>query len=311
MERFCRICLKQADVTCTCEKNLFLCFEHFATHFETSEGQHKLINLKVLRDEFYKKCNFNLEKINKAKSNLICRSNYMIEVILWITKTQLSAISKNYDSIKNILKNKDFSDEFLQMVDEYGNVKIKEYELDDFNEIAKNYLSVLINESEFLSSALNPRIIKDKNSKLKEKSKNFKDLKVKIERFKLELNKKNQKLDEEEKESNKRITIIKSHNLSSIVKKLERDYKLFLEGHTSSIASIASTSDSKYIISGSSDKTIRIWNLLEKRQETVLEGHTSSITGITITSDNKYIISSSMIKQLESEISWRKDKKQF
>ena len=275
MEGFCRISPKQADVVCTCEKNLVLCFEDLATHLETSEGQHKPIKLKILRDEFYKKCNFNLEKINKAKSNLICRSNYMIEVILWITKTQLSAISKNYDSIKNILKNKDFSDEFLQMVDEYGNVKIKEYELDDFNEIAKNYLSVLINESEFLSSALNPRIIKDKNSKLKERSKNFKDLKAKIERFKLELNKINQEIDEEETESNKKISIIKNHNPS--VKELERDYKLFLEGHTSSVTSIAITSDNKYIISGSHDKTIRIWNLLEKRQETVLEGHDGTV----------------------------------
>ena len=292
MERFCRICLKQADVTCTCEKNLFLCFEDLVTHLRTSDGQHKPTSLKIIRDEFYKKCNFNLEKINKAKSNLICRSNYMIEVILWITETQLSAISKNYDSIKNILKNKDFSDEFLQMVDEYGNVKIKEYELDDFNEIAKNYLSVLINESEFLSSALNPRIIKDKSRKSKEKSKNFKDLKVKIDRFKLELNKINQKIDEEI-ESNKKISIIKNHNPSVIVKELERDYKLFLQGHTRQINSIAMTSDNKYIISGSHDKTIRIWNLLEKRQETVLEGHTSSVTSIAITSDNKYIISGS------------------
>ena len=175
MEGFCRICQGQADVICTCEKNLFLCFNHLVTHLGTSERQHKPINLKMLRDEFYKKCNFNLEKIKKAKSILICRSNYMIEVIESITKTQLSAISKNYDSIKNILKNKDFSDESLQMVDEYGNVKIKEYELDDFNEIAKNYLSVLINESEFLPSALNPRIIKDKTASLK---KNLRILKI-------------------------------------------------------------------------------------------------------------------------------------
>ena len=44
----------------------------------------------------------------------------------------------------------------------------------------------------------------DKISKLKEKSKNFKDLKVKIERFKLELNKKNQKINEGETEYNKK-----------------------------------------------------------------------------------------------------------
>ena len=257
------MCLKQADATCICEKNLFLCFEHFVTHFQTSEGQHRLINLKVLQNEFYKKCNFNLEKINVAKSNLISRSNYMIEAILRITKTQLSVISKNDNSIKNILINKDFSDKFLQMVDEYGNVKIKEYALDDFNEIAKNYLCVLINGSEFLPSDLNPS--------------EAKDLKVKIERFKLELNRINQKIDREEKESNRKISIIQNQNPSVIVEELERDYKLFLEGHNNDVSSMAITSDNKYLISSSLDKTIRIWNLLEKRQEAVLKGHTSYI----------------------------------
>ena len=96
-------------------------------------------------------------------------------------------------------------------------------------------MSVLINEKEFLPSALNPKKIKDKNYKLKEKSKNFKDLKVKIERFKLELNKKNQKIDEEETESNQKISIIKNHDPSVIVKELERDYKLFLEGHKGAV----------------------------------------------------------------------------
>ena len=80
MEGFCRICLKHADVVCICEKNLFLCFEDLATHLGTSEGQHKTIKLKILRDEFYKKCNFNLKKLNKAKSNLIYKSNYMIKL---------------------------------------------------------------------------------------------------------------------------------------------------------------------------------------------------------------------------------------
>ena len=296
MEDICRICQRRADVTCICNEELRFCFEHVVEHLNTSKGQHKSTNLKMLK--FGERCKFNLEKINQVKSEIIRRSNYMVEAILAITKLQLSTILNNYDKIKNILKNQNFSDEIIQNIENYGNIEIKETELNEFSEIAKNYLSVLINENEFLSSALNPRIIKDKNIKLKEKSKNFEDLKAKIERFKLELNKKYQKLDEEEKESNNKITIIKKHNPSVIVKELEREYKLFLEGHINTVQSVAITSDNKYIISGSSDKTIRIWNLLEKRQEAVLEGHTNSVTSIAITSDNKYIISGSEDKTI-------------
>ena len=48
---------------------------------------------------------------------------------------------------------------------------------------------------------------------------------------------------------------------------------------------------SKYIVSASHDKTIRIWNLLYKRQENVLQGVDSVILILAVTSNNKYIIS--------------------
>ena len=41
-------------------------------------------------------------------------------------------------------------------------------------------------------------------------------------------------------------------------------FKNVLEGHTDSVKSVRVTSDSKYAISGSKDKTIRIWNLSQK-----------------------------------------------
>ena len=63
----------------------------------------------------------------------------MIEAILMITKFQLSTILNNYNQIKNILKSKNFSDEIFQMIEEYENIEIKETELDEFSEIAKNY----------------------------------------------------------------------------------------------------------------------------------------------------------------------------
>ena len=58
------------------------------------------------------------------------------------------------------------------------------------------------------------------------------------------------------------------------------------------------TNDYKYIISGSSDYTIRIWNLLEHRQEAVLQGHAGSVLTVAVTSDNKYILSGSNDKTI-------------
>ena len=49
-----------------------------------------------------------------------------------------------------------------------------------------------------------------------------------------------------------------SKNLAEIKKQLESNFNLLLEGHTSSVLTVAVTSDNKYIVSGSLDKTIRI-----------------------------------------------------
>ena len=58
---------------------------------------------------------------------------------------------------------------------------------------------------------------------------------------------------------------------------LKNNYGLLIEGHINWVKSVAITSDNKYAVSGSFDKTVRIWNLQEKRQEAVLEGHTSHV----------------------------------
>ena len=71
-----------------------------------------------------------------------------------------------------------------------------------------------------------------------------------------------------------------------------------LKGHTSSIVTLAVTRDNKYIISGSWDKTIRVWNLLQKTQETVLNGHTDAVNSVLVTSNNKFVISGSSDKTI-------------
>ena len=51
------------------------------------------------------------------------------------------------------------------------------------------------------------------------------------------------------------------------MKFFRRKTKTVLQEHTSSVWAVAVTNDNKYVISGSDDKTIKIWNLLQKREE--------------------------------------------
>ena len=83
-----------------------------------------------------------------------------------------------------------------------------------------------------------------------------------------------------------------SKNLKEIKENLQKNFNLYLEGHTSGVCTVAVTSDNKYIISGSGnsysksyDNTIRIWSLLTKTQKAVLEGHTNAVTTIAVTTN--------------------------
>ena len=69
-------------------------------------------------------------------------------------------------------------------------------------------------------------------------------------------NEKNQKILSNKE---KKIKFFKfSKNLKEIQKQVQTNFNLFLQGHLHVINSVAVTSDNKYIISGSADKTIRI-----------------------------------------------------
>jgi WD40 repeat protein len=67
-----------------------------------------------------------------------------------------------------------------------------------------------------------------------------------------------------------------------------------LEGHTDSVLSVAFSSDGKYIVSGSRDNTICIWDA-EKGNivSGPFEGHTYSVWSVAFSPDGKYIVSGS------------------
>ena len=79
---------------------------------------------------------------------------------------------------------------------------------------------------------------------------------------------------------------------------MKKTQETLLQGHLKRINSVVVTSDNKFIISGSEDRTIIIWNLLEKNQEAVLQGHTDSVYCLAITRDNKYVVSGSIDKTI-------------
>ena len=63
------------------------------------------------------------------------------------------------------------------------------------------------------------------------------------------------------------------------------------EGHTSSAYSVAITPDGKHIVSGSWDKTIKLWDINSGKEIRSFEGHTNSVNSVTITPDGKHIVS--------------------
>ena len=71
----------------------------------------------------------------------------------------------------------------------------------------------------------------------------------------------------------------------------EKIEEAVLRGHTKYVSSIVITSNNKYIVSGSWDKTLIIWNFQDKTKYAILQGHSYAVTSLALTSDNKYIVS--------------------
>ena len=66
-----------------------------------------------------------------------------------------------------------------------------------------------------------------------------------------------------------------------------------LTGHSYSVNAVATTPDSKYVISGSGDSTLKVWDLQSGEIQHTLTGHSRSVTAVAIAADSKYVISGS------------------
>lgn len=65
------------------------------------------------------------------------------------------------------------------------------------------------------------------------------------------------------------------------------------EGHTDNVNAVSYSLDNKYLVTGSSDKTAIVWDLLTGKIKTTLVGHDWKITSLDISPDSKYVITGS------------------
>ncbi len=70
-------------------------------------------------------------------------------------------------------------------------------------------------------------------------------------------------------------------------------------GHKDKVSSVAITPNGKYVISGSYDTTLKLWDIKSGKEIKTLKGHKSYITAIVITPDGKYVISASRDETLK------------
>jgi WD40 repeat protein len=66
-----------------------------------------------------------------------------------------------------------------------------------------------------------------------------------------------------------------------------------LNGHTDIVTSVAFSSDGTHIVSGSNDKSVRVWDASTGMELKRLNGHTDNVTSVTFSSDSTRIISGS------------------
>ena len=277
MEDICVVCKKSAEVSCCCDTTLRFCYKDFFIVHKNIEGTHLHIDLETMKT--YKKLFFTFENLNKVKSQIISKSKQLIHIIHFIATKKLSIVEKHIEACVQASKSKDF--DFEEIFKEYENIHLQETDSASFKKLTNKNFSIFKDNNEIIDPEiekfLNEKKIKDDNGSLLNSTKVNNEIVHTEELF----------------EETKLKSFTFSKRLTEMKEQLELNFNLFLEGHFEKVTSIAVTSDNKYAVSGSLDKTIRIWNLLEKTQEFLLQGHSGGVTSVSLTSDNKFVVSGS------------------
>ncbi|MFN7769521.1 MAG: hypothetical protein ACK5UC_20165 [Planctomycetaceae bacterium] len=80
---------------------------------------------------------------------------------------------------------------------------------------------------------------------------------------------------------------------------LFRQEKTTFRGHTGPVFSVAYSPDGKRIVSGSDDKTLKVWDAVTGQETLTLTGHTNRVFSVAYSPDGKRIVSGSYDKTLK------------
>lgn len=92
---------------------------------------------------------------------------------------------------------------------------------------------------------------------------------------------------------NEKQVIYRVEGKDIVVYNLKTRARFTLIGHNEEVTAVAITPDGKQAISGSKDKSLKIWSLETKQELLTLNGHTDWVSSVTISPDGKQAISSS------------------
>lgn len=71
-----------------------------------------------------------------------------------------------------------------------------------------------------------------------------------------------------------------------------------LQGHSYTVSSVAMSPDGQYIVSGSEDRTIKVWSLRTGECVRTLSGSSGNVSSVAVTPDSQYIVSSGLDKDI-------------
>ena len=233
MKELCLYCKKPADVSCSCDISLRFCYKDYSLNHE-SKGNHTCIDLAKRTQEINERLKSSLENLNKAKARIISKSNQLSHIVQLLTKNLLSVINQSIEDCESSLKTIDLSVDLKTFFKEYEKIQFQEVDIRPFAEIASQNLLLTNNDEISLQNQ-------------------------EFESFLNEISPNPSRLSKDDLKTSQEYKPIKlSKDVEELKKQLETEFSLYLEGHTSSIESLAVSNDNKFIISGSDDSTIRV-----------------------------------------------------